>query len=176
MEKLLILCILILSITPSHAFNVTNSTGYSSLEIVTSISNGDEYLQFKYCQAGTACRNLGPKAKYLRVDLEDQRLHERMQIGYSAVADVGVGIVAAVLAIKAGLAYGLGATVVELGIGSAVTVPTVSAATIDTLNPMEQYRQASTLSNDVLNGEAVLLDSEDELSKFIKRLELILNK
>jgi hypothetical protein len=175
MKLILALSILLLSIT-SQA-NIVNKTGHSSLNINTTTVNGEDYLQFEYCQAGTECRNLGPKDQYKRRDLIDQRFEERMEVGYSLVADVGLGIAGLWAGLSAGIAYGIGVSATFIAGGTtAVAIPTVSSTMIDSLNPAEQYREASTLSDTVLNNDQISLDSEDDLTSFVKRLERVLNQ
>ena len=100
-----------------------------------------------------------------------------MDIAYSAVADIGVGAAALWAGLSAGVAYGLGVSATFItGGSSAIVIPTVSSAFIDSINPAEQYRQASTLSNRILDNEQVTLDSEDELTDFVGRLELVLKQ
>ncbi len=175
MKKIIITLALILSI--SSQAEVSTQSGYSSLKVETYQQNGEDFVKFNYCQAGVKCRHLGPKEVYNRRDLEDKRFDERLEIAYSTAADVGVGAAAIWASLSAAVAYGASvAFTIPAGASAGVITPIISGSMIDRLNPLEQYRQASTLSNDVLDNEEVILDTEDELFDFISRLELVLSK
>lgn len=149
--------------------------------------NGDQ-VKFEECIKGSnpeCLRTIGPKLWYTVEELQSQRAVETFQAYGSIVANVGVvalsifgGMGAGSMIVSAGatnLAASVGGGLAGIFIGAplgamgGITLVT----TVNALNPVEQFRQSGVISDDVINDRPV---TQSNMSKYIERLELVLEK
>jgi hypothetical protein len=150
-------------------------------------------VKFEECFKGSnpeCIRTLGPKAWYNVSELKSQRVTETVQAYGSILADAGVLVTAVYLGAVGGAMVFQGAatgtSVGEvlsgivgsmagglIGAGAGAAGGTALVTTIQALNPVEQFKQASSVSDDVIEDRPV---EKADMNKFIARLTLVLEK
>ena len=185
----------VLSLTSfQSAFAKNNDVVSGSDRHYVKVTRDGDQVKFEECFKGAnpeCFRTIGRKTSYSVSELNSQHMKETLQAYGSIVADTGIvavsiytgGVGGALLfqgvsttgGITGFLAEVVGSVVGgALGAGAGAVGSTTLVATVRALNPVEQFKQASTIS------KAVLADREDvqtkDMNKFIERLELVLEK
>ncbi len=184
--KLLLTTLLsiLMSTTAFSAISMNNSSSYVDI-IIKSVANNQNFVKFNYCQADTPCEFLGPQEYYSLNDLKRQRVYEYTQIFYAVLTNVLVvsGAMVAYMSLPwhlfpafmtaldttPGAAVGL---ILALGSVTGVTVGLNSI--VDSINPIEQYKQVKAFSDAIGNEDYIL--EKDDFKDFVFRLKLVLNK
>lgn len=150
---------------------------YIEVELV-----GDTHIRFSYCKKKNDCRLLGDKGIYAVKDLRSRRTKENLDVLWSALADIGIVVglayggafVGAIVGTSAGAGSASGTLLgAILGTGTGTATGATAIALVDKINPYEQYKQAETLEKNILADNDVVID---DIEKFVKRLEFVLNK
>lgn len=175
---------------------ILSLTAFQSAFAVDVTGPGNHYIRvtrigvqvkFEDCFRGSkpeCLRTIGPRDSYSVQELQSQRATETWEAYGAIAADVVVvaaltyGGVAAGASLSAGNAVnlssffdGIGGMILGAPVGAAAGVATV--AYVQALNPVEQFKQASTLSNDVIYDRDV---KKANVDKFLERLTLVLEK
>ena len=141
-----------------------------------------ERISFEDCILGsssssneTRCKFLGRKKDYSLDEVNGQKMIERLQVAGSIVTDATLGVIAYFSGGFAGMALVVANPSTACMVGSLAGVggAGILADKIDVLNPAEQYRQAETISSDVVADHLVKVK---DINAFIKRLDLVLSK
>lgn len=157
--------------------DIYSKNGHSKILILNEYTDCEEYISFKFCKAGAECISIGNKEYYSRSELEDIRFHEKMHIAYSSITNLGIGAVALWASLTAAVSYGASVTFAFYSSSAAtISTPVISGVVVDSLNPIEQYREYRTLSDSVLGDEEYFLESENQLFEFVERLSKVLSK
>jgi hypothetical protein len=150
--------------------NIVARGGY--VDVIRKNPNTEkETIQFQICIESLPCRALAKGRWFTRAELDSQKMTEAFQIFFSALGDVGVIAVPAVLGMVAGRTltesfFGL------IGGTAAGGFSLVFLTAVDALNPAEQYRQMSLISSDVLDDvdetfSGSIFDIEERLEKVL---------
>ena len=154
-----------------------SGTALGSRYVKVTLSEG-ERISFEDCISGyeeTRCKFLGRKKDYSLDEVNDQKMIERLQVAGSIVTDATLGVIAYFSGGFAGMALVVANPSTACMVGSLAGVggAGILAQKIDVLNPAEQYRQAETISSDVVADHLVKVK---DINAFIKRLDLVLSK
>jgi hypothetical protein len=146
-------------------------------KIFVKITKVNDDISFEKCQYRnpTKCSQIGNQPFYTLNELRNQRSEESNEVIFSALGDV---------ALTAGVLYGgafylIGIGAAESGVASSMLMvatagtPVLAGLSLDALNPIEQYKQKETIEEEVILDKLVKVEN---ISKFIKRLETVLNK
>jgi hypothetical protein len=182
----------VLSVVNARAYDVTLPHSTHRIEVIPS-SNRD-FIHFRECDFETSengnhpCRRIGERDWYSLEDLRAQATVEKWQVAGATAADLGILAVtiSGVTAITAAYVVGTG-TFVGMGSSTFAVSYVVGAPVwgslsfsainlIKAINPKEQYRQARTIRDDVIEDREVRLKNEKKLNEFIARLEVVLEK
>lgn len=181
------LCILLLFF---NAFMLLKARASVEDIVPKNLKAGDRYVKvsfdkenkisFEKClyQINDSCSSIGDEKSYNVTELKNQRIIENLQVGSGVVgviAGIAVGIYFGIeIGLLSAAEYGFGASLFMIGTTTvSATIGGCVASNIDQINPLHQYDQAKTISNEVLTDKLVKVDNIDT---FIENLEEVLKK
>jgi hypothetical protein len=167
--KLLNIALLTLSLIAPHFAVADDIYGHGNQYIrVTEIGSKKSFVKFELCLLDNSkpCELIGGRA-YSKVELTKLRNSEKKDVALAVLADVGLVIVAVYGGAFVGAVASSSVAVAPMvGVSAGVTGGSIGSgyaiATVDAINPAEQYRQVDMLSSEVINDLKVVRDRDIE--------------
>lgn len=194
MKKFIFVLIALKSMT-TFAADVTG-IGKDIILVENKVINGYQKVSFKYCEdrdQPKTCYYLGNKNEpfYKISEITDQRFWLKSRFAATVMADAGIVVATffggwvgggALFSSTEALTYMYGGTaaagangiIIGAGVGTAMGVGAdIALAALDVINPVEQFRKLSTITNEVIYDRPVPIHSP--LNEFAARLSTVLS-
>ena len=179
--KLVTVCLLSLSLIAPQLAAAKDIFGRGEKFIkITEDGPQNAFIRFELCylKKPDFCTQIGSRYFYSKTELVNLRNSEKKDIALAALADVGIVVVAVYGGAVAGAVLAAGGGVAPMvGASAGVVLGTAGSAAIinglNSVNPVEQYRQVVILQDDVIEDKKVVIDRD--IDKIAHTLNTVLS-